>query len=153
MPLDRHAREQLLQVEGDHLLECDCGVNGIVLLAAQIRGDGDEARKIFLGNFDPCKLPLSRFRINNHGGNVQAQVANEGERMGRVHCQGCEHWKHRRLKGVVNPLALVVVELFVIQQLNSVFQQLRSQVLSVMHLLLSQQGDQSLSDRQQLLQG
>ena len=152
MPLDRHAREQLLQVEGDHLLEGDGGVNGFVLLAAQVRGDGDEARQIFLGNFHPGKLPLSCFRINNHGRNVEAQVADEGERMGGVHRQRCEHRKHRGLEGVVNPLALVVVQLFVIEQLNLVFQQLRPQVLAVMHLLLSQQGNQPFPDRQQLLQ-
>ena len=66
--------------------------------------------------------------------------------------EGGEHRKRRGLEGVVNPLALVVVQLFVIEQLNLVFQQLRPQVLAVMHLLLSQQGNQPFPDRQQLLQ-
>ena len=73
--------------------------------------------------------------------------------MGWVHREGGQHREDRCLEEVVDPEALLLVELGVIEQLNAVFMQLCFEVAAVVRLLLFQQRDQGAADCRELLLG
>ena len=88
----------------------------------------------------------------NDSGNVEAEVADEGEGMCRVNGQRSQHRKHRMAEGVADPLLLLLVQLAVIQQLHVVVEQLFAQLFAVVVLLLLQQGYQPFANGQQLFE-
>ena len=152
MAFDAHAGKEHVEVEGDHLLEGNGGVDRRGIVVAEVGGKGDEAGQILLGNLHAGELALVRFGITDHSSNVEAEIAHERERVSRVHSQRGQHRKNRAAETVVHPLALFVVQLFVIQQLNPVIQQSRLEMTAVVLLLLLQQGDEAFSDGEQLLE-
>ena len=149
--LHAHAWEQQAQVVGHHLLQGDGGVEQ-ALLTSQLKGHLDEARQILLGHFHPRKLLLTGIRVPNQGSDVEAEVADEGKRVGRIHRQRRQHRKDGAAEVLVDPGALLIIELLVIEHLHPMLSQLGPQGVAVVLLLLLQQWPQLGLDRRQLLQ-
>ena len=104
---DRHAWEQTLQVEGHQLLQRYRHVaRGRYAAAMQFRGDTHEPRQVFLRHLDAGELPALAVWIPHQHRNVQAQVADERERVGRIHRQRRQHWKDGGLKEAAGPVLL-----------------------------------------------
>ena len=72
--------------------------------------------------------------------------------MGRVHRQRRQHRKDGAAEMLINPVALLFIQLLVIQDLHTVVRHLGPQGVAVVLLLLLQQGPQLGLDRHQLLQ-
>ena len=88
VPLNGHAWEEQAKVEGHQLLQGQCGVEAVTAVS-QLQGQLDEARQVFLWNFDPRKLLLTAFRVADQCRNVEAQVADEWKRVSRIYRQWC----------------------------------------------------------------
>ena len=115
-----HAREQQPEVECHHLLQRHGGVHRLGLFSAQLGGNLNEAGQVFLGHLHPGELLLARIRIPHQGSHVEAEVADEGEGVGGIHRQGGQHRENGVLEVGLDPLALAVVEVGVVDQVNAV---------------------------------
>ena len=149
--LHAHAGEEQAEVVGHHLLQGDGGVEQ-ALLAGQLQRQLDEARQIFLGHLHPRKLLLTGVGIADQGGDVEAEVADKRKWVGRIHRQRRQHRKDGAAEVLVDPGALLAIELLVIEHLHPVLSQLGPQGVAVVLLLLLQQWPQLGLDRRQLLQ-
>ena len=151
MPRHDHSREQQPDVEGHHLLQRHGGVDAVVNRFAQLRGNRHEARQHRLGHLHPGQLTLTAVGVHHQGRNVEAQIADEGERMGRIHRQWCQHRENRRQKKIVDPGLLLLIELRVIEEMNRVPLQFGLEMVAVVLLLLVQQWNQRCADGLELL--
>ena len=77
-----------------------------------------------MGNLHPGKLLLASFRITDQGGDVEAEVADEREWVGRIHRQGGENRKYCIAEVVINPIPLGAIQLFVVKYLHPLLGQL-----------------------------
>ena len=115
MPLHLHAGEEQLQVEGHHLLEGNGGEDRLGFGGAQLSGQFDKPRQVFLRDLDPGELLNAAVGIADQGRDVQAEVADEGEGVCGVHRQRGEHREDGALEVVVDPGLLLFVQQPVVQ--------------------------------------
>ena len=91
MTLHLHAWKQQAEVEGHHLLERHGGIHRLGLPAAEFGGDLHKARQDFLGHLHPGEFLASRIGIPDQGCHVEAEVADEGERVRGIDRQGRQY--------------------------------------------------------------
>ena len=152
VPFDGHPREQQLQVESHHLLQRNGAVDHSRFVVAELTGQFQKAGQVLLRHLHPRELLHACFRVAYQGGDVEAEVADEWEGVGRIHRQGCEHRKDGVAEVFVHPFPLGLAEVGVIQHLHAMTGQLGLQGLAVVVLLLGQQGTQLGLNGLQLLQ-
>ena len=153
MALHHHAREQPLQVEGHHLLQGHGGEHWRRTAFTQVGGNLHETGQVLLGHLDPGELVMARIGIADQGSDVEAEVADEGKGMGRIHRQGRQDRKDRLVEIGIDPIFLIGVQPFVIEQLHAMVKQLVLEIKAVMGLLLVQQGLEGRLDAVELLLG
>ena len=154
MPLNLHPGEQMPQVEGNQLLEGGADVDGARPAApVQLLWDLHEAGNVFLGNLDACELSFGVCLIPDQHRNVDTQIADEWERVGRVNGQRREDWKNVSVEIAVGPVFLLSRELLIVEDLDLRVRQVLLELVPVVVLLLIEQWAQLLADRLQLLLG
>ena len=117
----------------------------------QFRRNAHKPRQVLLGNLDARELALPGVGITNGDRDVQAEIADEGERVRRIYGQRCEHREHGCLEITVCPVFLFARELFVVQQQDSLLGQVGFETPSVVILLLLEQRFKLAADLIELL--
>ena len=85
MAFDAHSWKEQAEIEGNHLFKRHCRMQRLGIRAAQLNRNRDKARKDLLGNLHSSQLALARLWVVDQGGHVEAEIANEGKGMGRIH--------------------------------------------------------------------
>ena len=85
MTFNAHSWKEQAEIESNDLLKRHCCVQWLGISAAKLSGNGDKARKDLLRNLHPGQLALPRLWVMDQGGDVEAEIANEGKGMGRIH--------------------------------------------------------------------
>ena len=106
-----HAREKVIEIGGDHLLEPDeimlVGNRPIFADSARRTLDRQKARQ-GIGHFQARKFFVALF-VADHDGEVQTQIRNMREWMTWVKRERCEHWIDHFFEIRVSPFFLSFV--------------------------------------------
>ena len=133
MVCDHCAGEKHIEIVGDDLFQKNNRAHRV-----QFRQLGWDIHKAgqTSGHLDPGKLVAAGFRVLDEHRNVEAQVADKGKRMSRVHSQGGKYSKDKGLKVVGGPVLLATVELCIVENLHTVLPQCGDEIMFIVLLLL-----------------
>ena len=140
---DLHPREQLTQVQGDHVLE-----RNEPLTIGQGYEAGQERRHL-----DPGKAHVVPDGVADHHGEVQREVRDVGKGVRRIHGQRCEDGKDPRLEFGGEVVAICIVEIANSGNTDTLLLQGRGNPPRKELRAAVQQGARPLVDGAQLLTG
>jgi hypothetical protein len=141
--LDVHAREQLVEVGGDDLLE-----RHVALAVGQDHEPGQQ-----VGDLDPGEAAHGGVGVAHDDGQVERQVRDVGERVPGVDRQGGEHREDALLEELDEELLVVLVEVGPRRQLDAGVGQPGGDPLQERGLEPGQQQLEPVADLEQLLRG